>query len=55
MKRLLKRFLPPYRGRIALGVCFKLVEVVFDILNPLVVAYMIDRGVGGRDAGLVLR
>ena len=55
MMRLLKRFLPPYRGRIALGVCFKLVEVVFDILNPLVVAYMIDRGVGGRDAGLVLR
>lgn len=55
MKRLLKRFLPPYRGRIALGVCFKLVEVVFDILNPLVVAYMIDRGVGGRDAELVLR
>ncbi|MDD6693116.1 MAG: ABC transporter ATP-binding protein [Olsenella sp.] len=55
MKRLLKRFLLPYRGRIALGVCFKLVEVVFDILNPLVVAYMIDRGVGGRDAGLVLR
>ena len=55
MKRLLERFLLPYRGRIALGVCFKLVEVVFDILNPLVVAYMIDRGVAERDVGVVMR
>lgn len=55
MKRLLERFLLPYRGRIVLGVCFKLVEVVFDILNPLVVAYMIDRGVAERDVGVVMR
>lgn len=45
----------PYRGRVALGMSAKVVEVVFDLMTPVIVARMIDRGVAGRDAGLVVR
>jgi ATP-binding cassette subfamily B protein len=39
----------------ALGIGTKLVEVVFDLVNPLIVARMIDRGVAQRDPGMVVR
>ncbi len=54
MGELLKRFLGPYRARVALGVCAKAVEVVFDLLTPVIVARMIDRGVATRDVGVVV-
>ncbi|MBP3884961.1 MAG: ABC transporter ATP-binding protein [Olsenella sp.] len=55
MGELLKRFLVPYRARAAIGVCAKAVEVVFDLLTPIIVARMIDRGVAARDVGVVVR
>ncbi|OFK24401.1 ABC transporter ATP-binding protein [Olsenella sp. HMSC062G07] len=56
MRELLRRFVfSSYRGRVVVGVLCKVVEVVFDLMTPLVVARMIDEGVRGRDGGLVLR
>lgn len=55
MGDLLRRFLPPYRARAALGVGAKTVEVVFDLLTPIIVARMIDEGVARHDADTTLR
>lgn len=55
MGELLRRFLPPYRTKALVGVVCKVVEVVFDLLTPMVVASMIDVGVGNRDMGYVMR
>ena len=55
MVELLKRFLGPYRWRSIVGVVAKSVEVVFDLFTPLIVARMIDIGVGGHDTSAVLR
>ena len=45
----IKRFGLPFRRELVLGPLSKLVEVGFDLCTPLVVALMIDRGVGTRD------
>lgn len=55
MGELLRRFLPPYRKKAVLGVMCKVVEVVFDILTPMVVARMIDVGVANQDMPYVIR
>ena len=49
MIELLKRFGRPFRRELTLGPASKLIEVVFDLLSPLVVTLMIDRGVGERN------
>lgn len=55
MRRLF-RFLHGYEKHLILGPLFKLVEAVFELLVPLVVADMIDRGVrGGAGTGYLLR
>ena len=45
MIELLKRFYKPFRLECILGPLSKLIEVVFDLITPLVVMRMIDRGV----------
>lgn len=55
MIELLRRFLRPYRGRATLGTLSKVVEVIFDLITPMVVAHMIDAGVNHRDAALITR
>lgn len=45
MLDLLKRFSGPYMRYFVLGPICKLIEVFFDLLTPLVIARMIDRGV----------
>lgn len=55
MAELLSRFLGPYRGKIVLAVATKFVEVLFDLLTPVIVARMIDRGITNGDFGLVER
>lgn len=45
----IKRFGLPFRRELVRGPLSKLVEVGFDLCTPLVVALMIDRGVGARD------
>ncbi|MCF2621902.1 ABC transporter ATP-binding protein [Collinsella tanakaei] len=55
MLELLKRFSGGFRRYFIIGPACKLLEVFFDLLTPLVIARMIDEGVGSRDAGVVLR
>lgn len=55
MVDLLRRFLGPYRVKALAGVLTKVVEVIFEVLTPLVVARMIDVGVSGGDVNEVIR
>ena len=55
MLNLLKRFSGAYRRYFFIGPLAKLVEACFDLITPLVVASMIDNGVGARDMGSVVR
>lgn len=55
MLNLLKRFSGAYRRYFIIGPLAKLVEACFDLITPLVVASMIDNGVGARDMGSVVR
>ena len=48
MKRL-EKFLRPYRRESILAPLFKLLEVVFDLMVPVVVAQIIDVGVAKND------
>lgn len=54
MKRLLS-YMKAYRKESVLGPLFKMLEASFELLVPLVVASMIDVGIGSRDTGYVLR
>lgn len=54
MIELLKRFGRPFSRELVVGPLSKLVEVVFDLCTPLVVALMIDRGVGERDVNALM-
>ena len=55
MLTLLRRFAGAYRRYFIMGPACKLLEVFFDLLTPLVIARMIDEGVGARDLSAVLR
>lgn len=54
MLNLLRRFSGAYRRYFVIGPLAKLVEACFDLITPLVVASMIDNGVGARDMGAVV-
>lgn len=45
----LLRFLKPYRRELILGPFFKLLEAIFELIVPVVMASIIDRGIGGND------
>ncbi|MEG0767004.1 MAG: ABC transporter ATP-binding protein [Clostridia bacterium] len=53
--RKLAHFLRAYRKQVFLGPIFKLVEAVFELIVPLVMARMIDVGVARGDMRYVLR
>ncbi|MDD3486441.1 MAG: ABC transporter ATP-binding protein [Atopobiaceae bacterium] len=55
MVGLARRFLPRYRRYLVIGPAAKLLEVVFDLCVPIVVARMVDEGVALRDSSVVLR
>ena len=55
MLELIKRFSGGYVRYFVIGPACKLLEVFFDLLTPLVIARMIDEGVGSHDAGVVVR
>ncbi len=55
MRELLSKYLRGYRGRVTVGMTVKVVEVVFDLMTPMIVARMIDVGVARHDARYVLR
>ena len=54
MLELLRRYSGPYRKYFVVGPACKLIEVLFDLFTPLVIARMIDRGVGARDVHAVV-
>lgn len=53
--RTLFPFLKPYRKECIIAPLFKLLEALLELLVPLVMAAIIDQGIGGRDTGYVLR
>lgn len=55
MIEILRRFGGPFRRNLLIGPACKLIEVVFDLLTPLVIARMIDEGIGQRDLTVVMR
>ena len=54
MKRLMA-YLKNYRRESVLGPLFKLIEASFELLVPLVMAAIIDRGILGGDGGMIAR
>lgn len=54
MRRLFS-YLKPFRRECILGPLLKLAEAGLELLIPLIVASVIDRGVGGADRGHILR
>ena len=54
MIELLRRFGGKFRRYMVIGPACKLVEVIFDLLTPLVIAQMIDKGIGARDVNAVV-
>lgn len=54
MIELLRRFGGKFRRYMVIGPACKLIEVIFDLLTPLVIAQMIDKGIGARDVKAVI-
>lgn len=54
MIELLRRFGGKFRRYMVIGPACKLIEVIFDLLTPLVIAQMIDRGIGAHDVSAVV-
>lgn len=55
MIELLRRFGGKFRRYMLIGPACKLIEVIFDLLTPLVIAQMIDKGIGAHDVSAVVR
>lgn len=55
MIELLRRFGGKFRRYMVVGPACKLIEVIFDLLTPLVIAQMIDKGIGAHDVNAVIR
>lgn len=54
MIELLRRFGGRFRRYMVIGPACKLIEVIFDLLTPLVIAQMIDKGIGAHDVNAVV-
>ena len=48
-------YIRDYKLESILGPLFKLLEACLDLIVPLVMAYIIDKGIGGNDKGLIVR
>lgn len=55
MIELPRRFGGKFRRYMVIGPACKLIEVIFDLLTPLVIAQMIDKGIGAHDVSAVVR
>ena len=51
----LRRFLKNYKMELILGPLFKLLEAVFELIVPIVMAKIIDNGITKNDEGYILR
>lgn len=54
MIELLRRFGGKFRRYMVIGPACKLIEVIFDLLTPLVIAQMIDKGIGAHNVDAVV-
>ena len=54
MIELLRRFGGKFRRYMVIGPACKLIEVIFDLLTPLVIAQMIDKGICSHDVSAVI-
>ena len=54
MIELLRRFGGKFRRYMVIGPACKLIEVIFDLLTPLVIAQIIDKGIGAHDVSAVV-
>lgn len=54
MKRLL-HYMMDYKKESILGPLFKMLEASFELFVPLVVASMVDVGIGNRDSGYIIK
>lgn len=54
MIELLGRFGGKFRRYMVIAPACKLIEVIFDLLTPLVIAQMIDKGIGAHDVNAVI-
>ena len=54
MIELLRRFGGKFRRYMVIGPACKLIEVIFDLLTPLVIAQMIDKCIGAHDVNAVI-
>lgn len=54
MIELLRRFGGKFRRYMVIGPACKLIEVIFDLLTPLVIAQMIDKGIGSHNVNAVI-
>lgn len=54
MIELLRRFGGKFRRYMVIGPACKLIEVIFDLLTPLVIAQMIDKGIDAHDVNAVI-
>lgn len=54
MKQLLK-YMKGYEKQCILGPLFKLLEATFELLIPLVVAAIVDKGIGSGDGGYIVK
>lgn len=54
MIELLRRFGGKFLRYMVIGPACKLIEVIFDLLTPLVIAQVIDKGIGARDVNAVV-
>ncbi len=54
MSKLLK-YLKNYKKELVFGPFFKLLEAIFELIVPVVMAKIIDNGIGNNDSGYILR
>ncbi len=54
MKKLL-RFLKNYKKELVFGPFFKLLEAIFELIVPVVMANIIDKGIGNNDSGYIIK
>lgn len=53
--RYLTRYLKDFKKELFLGPAFKLIEAIFELIVPLVMAKIIDVGIASRDTGYIIR
>lgn len=51
----LKPFLAEYKKQLVIGPFFKLVEAVFELIIPIIMAKLIDKGINGNDLNYILK